>query len=354
MQNETKSRVVLIYGGWWDERDISIASATPIDAALRSVGLEVVRVRWDSSGWVALSGDEPLDAPGVAERPLALLERLTQGGIGVVFNALHGGPGEDGSLSALLEIAGLPYTGAGVHACAITQNKWTFRIIARGMGYEVAPGAVITFGGWAEHSDQVLTHVATEIGLPAVVKPTSGGSSIGAVKVDDAEQLAQALDATLGGYPEMLVERYISGRELTISCLGTRPGEPPQVLPAIEIQPLTDSGIFDIKAKYDAKQVREIVPAPLEPEVWQHLSERAMRLHAELDLGGMSRTDVILSADGPVWLETQTIPGFTETSLLPQAAAAAGIDFTALCRRLIDYAISAHLLRSAGAESFDD
>ena len=96
------------------------------------------------------------------------------------------------------------------------------------------------------------------------------------------------------------------------------------------------------------------MPAPLEDELWQHLAGRAARLHLELELGSSSRTDLILSADGPVWLETQTIPGFTENSLLPQAAAAAGIDFTALCRRLIDYAISAHLLRSAGTDRDDE
>ena len=145
----------------------------------------------------------------------------------------------------------------------------------------------------------------------------------------------------------MLVERFVVGRELTIGCLGNRPGERPQVLPPIEIQPLTESGIFDYEAKYDPSLVKEIVPAPLDREVWNHLSEQAGQLHLELDLGSVSRTDLILSPDGPVWLETQTVPGFTESSLLPQAAAAAGINFTALCRRLIDSAISAHLMRSA-------
>lgn len=350
----SRSRVMLLYGGTWDERDVSIASATPIDAALRRSGLEVVRVRWDRGGWAVVPEDAPLSAPSRAERPLALLERLAEEGVGVVFNALHGGHGEDGSISAVLELAGLPHTGPDPHAGAITQNKGTFRLVARSLGYEVAPGVVVTLGAWAAHGDEVLRHISTEVGLPAVVKPASGGSSIGASRVEDAEELGAALDGTIGAYREMLVERYIPGRELTIGCLGTRPGEPPQVLPAIEIQPLTASGIFDLEAKYDAKRVREIVPAPLEPDLRDHLSERVARLHEELDLGGASRTDLILSADGPVWLETQTIPGFTETSLLPQAAAAAGIDFTGLCRRLIDYAISSHLLRSADVEIGDE
>jgi D-alanine-D-alanine ligase len=346
--------VLLLYGGTWDEREFSILSATAIDAALRRSGLDVVRVRWDSSGWAELDARRALDAPAAGERPLALLERLAGEGIGVVFNALHGGAGEDGSVAALLEIAGLPYTGAGVHAGAVTQHKGTFRLLARGLGYEVAPGIVVTLPAWAEAADELIMHISTEVGLPAVVKPASGGSSVGVVKVEDAEELARAIDGTIGAYREMLVERYIAGRELTIGCLGTRPGEPPQVLPAIEIQPLTDTGIFDVEAKYSESRAREIVPAPLEPDFWEYLAEQTARLHLELELGGMSRTDLIIGADGPVWLETQTIPGFTPTSLLPQAAAAAGIDFTTVCRRLIDYAISAHLLRSAGAEGADE
>ena len=347
------SRVLLLYGGSWDEREVSIDSAGPIDRALRGAGLDVLRVRWDRDGWTVVPDDGPLDAPGETARPLIQLERLIEEGIGVLFNALHGGAGEDGTLAALCEVAGIPYTGAGVHAGAITANKGTFRSIATVLGLEVPPGAIVTLGAWANQPDEVLSHLATDVGLPAVVKPVTGGSSLGAAKVDDAEQLAAALDATIGLSPEMLVERFIPGRELTISCLGTRPGDPPQVLPPIEIQPLTESGIFDYEAKYDPSRVREIVPAPLEPELWAHLSGIAGRLHLELELGATSRTDLILSADGPVWLETQTVPGFTENSLFPQSAAAAGIDFTQLCRRLIDFAISAHLFRSAGSDDDD-
>ncbi len=352
--SRTISRVVLLYGGTWDEREVSIASALPIDRALRGAGLEVVRTRWDRGGWTIVSPDDDLQAEGVTERPLICLEKLIEEGVGVVFNALHGGAGEDGTVAGILEVAGLPYTGAGIHASAVTHNKGTFRLIASGLGYEVPPGIIVTTGAWLNHAEEVLAHIATEVGLPAILKPVTGGSSIGASKVDDADQAAEALDATLGTQPEMLIERYIPGRELTIACLGQRPGDAPLVLPAIEIQPLTKSGIFDYEAKYDPNKVREIVPAPLEPELWEHLAAHTERLHVELELGATSRTDLILSPDGPIWLETQTVPGFTETSLFPQAAAAAGIDFTTLCRRLIDYAISAHLFRSAGLEGEDE
>ena len=345
--SRTISRVILLYGGTWDERPVSIESAAPIDRALRGAGLDVVRTRWDRGGWTVVGDDEDLEADGVTERPLVCLEKLISEGVGVVFNALHGGAGEDGTLAAILEVAGVPYTGAGIHSSAVTHNKGTFRLLASGLGYEVPPGIIVTVGAWLNHTAEVLAHISTEVGLPAIVKPVVGGSSIGASKVGDADEASEALDATLALHSEVLVERYIPGRELTISCLGQRPGEPPQVLPAIEIQPLTDSGIFDYEAKYDPSLVKEIVPAPLEREVWNHLSEQAASLHQELDLGSVSRTDLILSPDGPVWLETQTVPGFTESSLLPQAAAAAGINFTALCRRLIDSAISAHLMRSA-------
>ncbi len=350
----TVSRVVLLYGGTWEERAVSISSALPVDAALRGAGLEVARVRWDQSGWTLVPNEGSLEDPGRTERPLVLLEELIADGVGIVFNALHGGAGEDGSLSAIMEIAGVPFSGATVLPSAISHHKGTFRVVAEALGLEVSPGCIVTVSAWETHAKQVLTHVSTEVGLPAVLKPVCGGSSIGAMKVSDAEELGNALDSLLSLNDEILVERFIPGRELTISCLGVRPGEPPQVLPPIEIQPLTDSGIFDTEAKYNPKNVREIVPAPLDPDLWKHLSEQAARLHLQLDLGAMSRSDLILSADGPIWLETQTIPGLTESSLFPQAAAAAGIDFTTLLRRLLDYAISAHLFRSANTEGIRD
>ncbi|MGA1202845.1 MAG: D-alanine--D-alanine ligase family protein [Planctomycetota bacterium] len=344
------ARVLLLFGGDGAEREVSIASARSIASALTAETLDLIPARWDEGGWVVLPDADDLHRSGTVERPLACLERLIRAGVEVVFNALHGGPGEDGRLAALCELAGLPYTGAGVHAGAVTDDKSTFRTLAIGLGLEVAPGASIDAGAWFTRADEILTHVATDVGFPAIVKPVHGGSSCGVVKVEDAEGLAAALDRGFADSRELLVERFIVGRELTVPCLGTRPGIPPETLPLIEIQPKTESGFFDYEAKYVKGRADEICPAPIEADLAEHLGRTAREIHLQLDLGGCSRTDLILSPDGPVWLETQTVPGFTETSLLPQAAAAAGIPFPTLCRRLIDYAISAHLWRRSGED----
>ena len=133
----TISRVVLLYGGTWEERAVSISTAIPVDAALRGAGLDIARVRWDQTGWTLVPNEGSLEDPGRTERPLILLEKLIADGVGIVFNALHGGAGEDGSLSAIMEIAGVPFSGASVLPSAISQHKGTFRVVAEALGLEV-------------------------------------------------------------------------------------------------------------------------------------------------------------------------------------------------------------------------
>lgn len=349
MTGGSHSRVVVLYGGSWDEREVSIESGALVVSALRSGGLDVTPVRWDGDGWVILDAEADVREPGIALPPLAAMHQLRDEGLGVVFIALHGGPGEDGTVQGFLELAGVPYTGAGVHASAICMNKETFRERVRGLGFEVASGGVVHRDEWADAANDILTSISVEVGLPVVVKPISSGSSCGVSIAHDTEQLSRALDRLLLRERTALVETFISGRELSIPVLGRRVGLEPEVLPVIEIEPLTDSGFFDYEAKYDPGRAKETVPAVIEDELEAHLQEIALTIHEELDLGGMSRTDVILGADGPIILEAQTIPGLTRGSLLPKSAEAAGIDYTTLCRRLIDYSLSVYLTR--GAES---
>ncbi|MEM7260896.1 MAG: D-alanine--D-alanine ligase [Planctomycetota bacterium] len=346
--------MAVIFGGYWEEREVSVESARTMIPALQAdsdagPGLEVIPVRWDFDGWTVLGSDADLLDPGVAGHPLEVLADLRRTGLGVVFNALHGGPGEDGSLQGLLEVSGTPYTGASVHASAVSMNKETFRERVKALGYEVAAGGVIHRNDWLATPNEILTAVSVEVGLPAVVKPVASGSSCGIHLCKDTESLTRALDDALGRDRSVLVEQFISGREVSIPCLGTRVGVPPEVLPIVEIESLNESGFFDYEAKYDATQARETVPASLDPELQRHLEDLAVAVHEDLELGGVSRTDVIIGADGPVVLETQTVPGYTAESLLPKCAAAAGIDLTALGRRLIDYALSAYLSRGAEA-----
>ena len=348
-ESSTPSRVVVLYGGPWAEREVSIATAEQVIPALRDAALHLTPVRWDLDGWVILpDGAEDLRVEGDPLPPLDALGELSRNGLGVVFNALHGGPGEDGTIQGFLEIAGVPFTGAGVGGSALGFNKAAFRFAAQALGCRIARGMVV-HREFMEDLDAILTDISTDVGLPAVVKPVAQGSSVGVRLVRDADELTDALEAGLARERRILVEEFIAGRELSIGVLGTRVGAPPQVLPIIEIEPLTDTGFFDYESKYEPGQANEIVPAPIEAPLEVDLCTQAALLHRELDLGGASRTDVIIGPDGPVFLETNTLPGLTTGSLLPQCAAAAGIDFTALCRRLIDYALSAHLMR--GAES---
>lgn len=344
------SRVALLFGGTWEERDISIQSARRVAAALHADGLSIIPIRWDVGGWVVLADNEPdLTTPGTALPPLQALGSVMEDGLGVVFVALHGGVGEDGTVQGFLETAGIPYTGARVEGSALCGNKEVFRYAANGLGLEVAPGIVIQHDEWLISEAELLPALAVEIGFPAIVKPLRSGSSYGVHKVADAGQLQDVLEELFVREHEVLVERFIAGRELTLSCLGTRAGSRPQALPIIEIEPLTDSGLFDPVAKYTEGQARETVPAQIDPELEMHLNEVVVEIHERFDLGATSRVDLIVGADGPVILEANTIPGLTDGSLFPQAAAAAGIDFTALCRHMIDFALSTHLSRGATA-----
>lgn len=344
------SRVVVLYGGFWDEREVSLESGQQVIESLRSGGLEVTPVRWDAAGWVILDNESAFDEPGIPQSPIHAMNQLREEGLGVVFVALHGGPGEDGTVQGFLELCGVPYTGGGVHASAICMNKETFRERVRGLGYEVATGGVVHRDEWDSAANEVLTSISVEVGLPVVVKPVASGSSCGVSIAHDTDQLSRVLDGLFQSERTALIEAFVAGREMSIPVLGRRVGLEPEVLPIIEIEPLTDSGFFDYQAKYDPGQAKETVPPTnIEPELEAHLQELALSVHEEFDLGGVSRTDVIVGADGPVVLESQTLPGLTSGSLLPQCAAAAGIDATTLFRRLIDYSLSAYLAK--GAES---
>ncbi len=340
------SRVACLFGGYWEERSISIASARQVIPGLRSTGLVVVPVRWDAEGWVILpEGTDAIEADGEPLSPIKACGELLSGGLGVVFNCLHGGPGEDGTLQGLLTLLGRPFTGAGVQGSAITHNKMTFRERVAELGYDIAPGGLVTLADWQTNPNAILTEISVELGFPVIVKPNDSGSSVGVAIAADSESLEARLDESLSQSNSVLVEQFIRGREVSIACLGTRAGESPEVLPIVEIEPLTGTGFFDTESKYDPSKAKEVVPAPLDAELEAHLADLGATIHRELDLGGLSRTDVILSADGPVVLESQTVPGLSRESLFPKCAAAAGLEFPQLCRRVIDYALSEYLSR---------
>ncbi len=261
-------------------------------------------------------------------------ERLRAPDIDVVFVALHGPGGEDGTVQGMLSLADVPYTGSGVLASALAMDKARTKRHLRGLGVPVPDDILVRH----EQGEPAALHVAIDqIGLPCVVKPVASGSSVGVYIARDPAELAEALSAgSVGGEP-VLIESYLEGVEVTCGVLGGG-REPTQPLPLTEIRP-RDGQFFDFRAKYTTDACREITPAEVDDQTTARVQELAVMAHEALGCEGMSRSDFILSAAGPMMLELNTIPGLTETSLLPQGAAAAGVSFAALIERLIHSAL---------------
>ncbi|MBW1988339.1 MAG: D-alanine--D-alanine ligase [Deltaproteobacteria bacterium] len=303
-----KLRVALLSGGMSTEREVSIKSGDKVAAALDKDRYEVLRY------------DPATDlARLVADAP----------GLDVALVILHGPFGEDGTVQGLLDLLGLPYQGSGVLGSALAMNKLAAKRMYEAAGLPVPP--YVPIGGDTDSAD-----VVKKLGLPLVVKPCCGGSSIGMSLVHREEELDAAIEAALAAGGQAMAEAYIKGRELTAGVLGN---EDPEALPLVEIIPGKDSPFFDFLSKYTPGEATEICPAPVDEAVAARGKELGLAAHKALFCRGYSRTDMILADDNLYILETNTIPGMGETSLLPQAAKAAGYSFSALLDRLIDLAL---------------
>ncbi|MBQ9020629.1 MAG: D-alanine--D-alanine ligase [Eggerthellaceae bacterium] len=302
--------VALIAGGTSGERDISIASGDGAEAALREAGFQVTR----------------LDSANKDD-----LVTLINSSFDVAFLCLHGKGGEDGSIQGLLEIAGIPYTGPGVWSSATAIDKTKSKLF-----YEranIPTPASITVS--AAYNPEDLTSFAQQAGFPLVVKPATEGSALGVEIVQAEADLPAAIERGLEIDTEVLIEQYIAGTEITVAVLGNAE---PFALPVIQIVPR--NSFYDFDAKYAPGGSQHICPAPLSDEVTARAQELGIAAHKALECRCMSRTDMIVDEEGLPWvLETNTIPGMTQTSLLPDAAAAAGISFPELCVKLIEFAL---------------
>jgi len=310
---DRRLRLALIAGGISGEREVSLAGAREVEKALDRRKYDVVRF------------DPATDLVRLAEES----DRLD-----VAFVLLHGRFGEDGTIQGFLELLGVPYQGAGVLGSALAMDKHMAKECYRAHGLPTPPWRLLR-SGHRERPEEL----AREVGLPLVVKPARQGSSIGMRIVRTAEETASALEAAFAADDSVLLERFVQGRELTGGVLGNETLTP---LPLVEIVPGEAHEFFDYAAKYTPGASREICPAPLDEAITAKAQEFACRAHQALQLRGYSRTDMILAEDGSLYLlETNTIPGMTPTSLLPQAAREAGLSFSALLDRLIELAIEA-------------
>jgi D-alanine-D-alanine ligase len=330
-------KIAVLFGGSSEERDVSIASAAQIIPALRGLGHDVVAID-TATGRLAQAAEQRLLTSAVAPAPPSGTDLRRLGGsalalaseaadirdVDVVFLALHGGAGEDGRVQAVLDLAGLPYTGSNHIASATAMDKDLSKRLFRAAGVPTADWLMAPAG-----SDDV----SRTLGWPVVVKPNKQGSTVGLTIVRASEALPAAVELALRHDDEAMIERFVPGRELTVGILE---GE---ALPVGEIIPKGE--IFDYQAKYQAGGAREVVPAVLPAAAAEEAQRLALRAHHALKLGVYSRIDFRLDPQGRLWcLEANTLPGMTSNSLLPQAAHVAGISFPQLCERICRAALA--------------
>jgi len=338
-------RVVVLMGGRSSEREVSLASGRRAAEAAAELGHQVSAI---DIGDLALPGTRPVAAlsddapaqpptlPAEAPQVASQLRRLLPGEVDVVFIALHGPGGEDGCLQGLLELLGIPYTGSGVLASALAMNKVMSKRIFRQQGLRTPDWVAFNIDGSRPDLASMASVAAGRIGIPAIVKPACQGSTIGVTWVNDPGEFAPALGEAFRYGNEALVERLIEGIEIAGGVLGNHD---PMVLPLVEIVPA--GGRYDYEAKYTPGATKEIVPAGIPDRAAEQARRMALSAHQVLGCRGMSRADMMAADDGVYLLEVNTIPGMTSTSLLPRAAEAAGIPFTALVSRLLDLALEA-------------
>ncbi len=309
------SKIVVVMGGSSAEREISLRSGEGVMQALRALGHDAASLDYD---------DRFLEA--VRElRPDA------------VFNALHGPGGEDGHIQALLEYAGVPYTGSAVEASSLAMDKHLTKKLLAAEGLPTAAWDLFDLSGGT------LPLLPGSLDLPLVVKPRFEGSSAGVTIVRTHEQWTAAMLAASKSFGQILAEEYVEGREFTCAVLGE------EALPVVEIVANRD-GFYSFDAKYEPGGSTHVAPAQIDADLAARLQMLALSTHRLLGLRDYSRTDFIVSGDRrPYVLEINSLPGLTPTSLLPDACAAAGIPYDALVDRLIGYALARGDVRDAVA-----
>jgi D-alanine-D-alanine ligase len=326
-------------GGNSSERAISLSTGSQIVAALDRDKYIISAL--DTAAISGMPAELPpgviSDCPGGTElAPFGLSQLAEQGSNArpdVVIIALHGKGGEDGTIQGVLELLGIPYTGSGVLSSALAMDKSMCKRVLAMDGIPV-PGEIRIESGKAPSLDLLNAEIYSTFGYPVIVKPNSGGSTIGCEIVQSSDGLGEALKNAFKCDSTILVEQFVSGVEITAGLLGN---EDPEVLPLIEIE--AKGGFYDYEAKYAPGGSSHIIPARISPLAESLARDYAIRSHKALQCRGMSRVDMMVNGDQPYVLEVNTIPGMTPTSLLPDAARAAGIGFSEMLNRLIRYAM---------------
>jgi D-alanine-D-alanine ligase len=306
-------KIAVLMGGRSLERDVSLKSGQRVYEALRAKGFDVIKLDVDQN----------------------LVINLRQNPVDLVYIALHGKYGEDGTVQEVLEILGIPYTGPGVYSSMVGFDKVLAKEIFVRKGIPTPPYYALSSGCFREMGAAgALDRVVDDLGLPIVVKPAGQGSALGIKIAHTAEELPGALIGALSYDEKVILEKFIKGTEVSVSVIGD---EEPKALPVVEIKAKNE--FFDFDSMYSMGKADYFIPARLGEELTKQVQEIAVKAHKVLDCRDVTRIDIMVSEEGePYVLELNTSPGMTETSLLPMSAAAGGIEFADLVEMLVGFA----------------
>ena len=352
-----KLRVAVIFGGKSGEHEVSIASAASIFKHLDPQRYDALPIKIEKDGRWVLAGEAPkaisaadvhkqvggpsTPGPGVGLQPIDPTTTLAAGSIDVVFPVLHGPFGEDGTVQGLLELANVPYVGAGVLGSAVGMDKAVMKTLFLARNLPVAPYAVVLRPEWTGNAAAVTRRIEAELRFPVFVKPANLGSSVGISKAKDAAQFHDAMDLALQYDRKIVVEAAVpNAREIECAVLGN---DDPQASVAGEIIPLRE--FYDYEAKYmDANGSRLEIPAAISPDQTEDIRRMSIEAFRACDLSGLARVDFLMARDtGEIFLnEVNTLPGFTTISMYPKLWEASGLPYAALLTRLLDLAIERH------------
>ncbi len=308
-----QTKVALLAGGTSGERDISLKSAEGASGALKDAGYDVTQI-------------DPANKED--------LKKLVDGGFDVAFLCLHGKGGEDGSIQGFCQTIGLPYTCSGIFGSAVSIDKSRAKVFYRAQNIPTPASLVVSRDDAIE-----IEKILDELGPKVVVKAATEGSSIGVYITAGPAELENALKAALDIDTKVVIEQYVAGRELTCVVMGS--GKDAQALPVIEIIPKNES--YDFESKYAPGGSRHVCPAELDDETTKKVQDLAIKAQNALGCEGVARTDFLLDEKGQPWaLETNTVPGMTTTSLLPDAAKADGVSFPELTVMMVQMAFDNH------------
>jgi len=330
-------KITVLMGGTSSERDVSLASGIRIVQALREKGHNVIALD-PARGVIDEAGEKKLAAGGVGAAPPSLesLSKVAEGAFlpnltsikeiiaaDVVFLALHGGQGEDGTIQALLDMAGVRYTGSGHLSSALAMDKDLSKKLLRAADVKTADWLM---------APVEIEQVEGILGLPVVVKPSKQGSTVGLAVVKKREDIQPAIEEAFKYDDEVMIERFVPGRELTVGVLGDIAFPVGEIIPKHEI--------YDYECKYTPGMAEEVFPAKLSKAATERVQHQSLAAFKALKLRGCARIDFRLTTEGEFYcLEANTLPGMTGTSLIPQGAAAMGITFPDLCERIAKLAL---------------